>query len=251
MHKHEQVLKLMGSHHYKSLVLTGEDFFLFCDPSVTPAFAFLFPGAAAAGATGFDVVATGEDLVSAAARLAAGDDPSSGTGSPARLSHGAATSAATAAGPLEILLTITLGPIPGFITQHSFEAATGPFASTGRPPSAAAGSTAAGFPASIPAAGSFAAASSKASPDSASLTSLTAVTASAAGAAAAASTAGTDSSTPVGSTATTCSMAGAEGCTIAGSTAGLAGGGPAAAGSAAAAESSAGTGGALPLAPTL
>ncbi len=69
MHKHEQVLKLMGSHHYKSLVLTSEDFFLFCDPPVSPAFAFLFSGAAAAGATGSDVVATSEDLVSAAARL--------------------------------------------------------------------------------------------------------------------------------------------------------------------------------------
>jgi len=239
MHRHDQVLKLMGSRHYKSLILTGEDFFLFCDPPVTPAFAFLFPGAAAAGAAGFDVVATGEDLVSAAARLAAGDNPRPGTGSPARLSHGAASSAATAAGPLELLLTITLGPIPGFITQHSFEAATGPLASTGRSPLAAvgavadtatvaaAGSTAAGFPASIPAAGFFAAASSKASPDSASPASLTAVAASAAGAAAAASTAGTDSSTPVGSTATTCSMAGAEGCTIAGSTAGLAAAGSA------------------------
>ncbi len=54
----------MGSRHYKSLILTGEDFFLFCDPLVTPALAFLFPGAtAAAGATGFDVVATGGDLL--------------------------------------------------------------------------------------------------------------------------------------------------------------------------------------------
>jgi hypothetical protein len=107
----------MGSRHYKSLILTGEDFFLFCDPPVTPAFAFLFPGAAAAaGAAGFDVVATGGDLVSAAACLAAGGNPGPGTGSPARLSLGAATSAAAATGPLETLLTITLGPIPGFIT---------------------------------------------------------------------------------------------------------------------------------------
>jgi hypothetical protein len=45
-------------------------------------------------------------------------------------------------------------------------------------------------------------------------------------------------------------MAGAEGCTVAGSTTGLAVGDPTAAGPAAAAESSAGTGGALPLAPT-
>jgi hypothetical protein len=28
MHRHDQVLKLMGSLHYKSLILTGEDFFL-------------------------------------------------------------------------------------------------------------------------------------------------------------------------------------------------------------------------------
>jgi hypothetical protein len=76
-------------------VLTGEDFFLFCDPPVTPAFAFLFLGVAAAGAAGLDVIATGEDLVSAAARLAAGDNPSPGTGSPACLFPGAAASAAS------------------------------------------------------------------------------------------------------------------------------------------------------------
>ncbi len=248
----------MGSRYYKSLILTGEDFFLFCDPPVTPAFAFLFPGAAA-GATGFDVVATGGDLVSAAPRLAAGGNPGPGTGSPARLSPGAAALAAAAVGPLEILLIITLGPIPGFITQHSLEAATGPLARSGRSllatvgsaadtaAAAALGSTTAGFSASTPAADSSAAASSKASPDSASLTSLNAVAASAAGATAAASTAGTDSSTLDGPAATTCSMAGTEGCTVAGSTTKPAVGGPTAAGLAVAAESSAGTGGALPL----
>jgi hypothetical protein len=72
----------MGSLHYKSLILTGEDFFLFCDPP-----AFLFPGATVAGTSCLDIVAMGEDLVSAAARLAAGTDPSPGTGSPARISH--------------------------------------------------------------------------------------------------------------------------------------------------------------------
>ena len=79
MHRHDQVLKLIGSLYYKSLILTGEDFFLFRDPSATPALAFLFPGAAAAGAASLDVVAMGEVLISAAARLAAGDDPSPGT----------------------------------------------------------------------------------------------------------------------------------------------------------------------------
>jgi hypothetical protein len=85
----------MGSHFYKSLILTGEDFFLFCDPPVTPAFAFLFPGA------------TGGDSVSAAARLAAGGNPGPGIGSPACLFSEAAASAA-ATGPLEILFIITL-----------------------------------------------------------------------------------------------------------------------------------------------
>ncbi len=102
----------MGSRYYKSVILTGEDFFLFCDPTVTPAFASLFPGA---GAAGFDVVAMGGDLVSAAARLAAGGNPGPGTGSPACLSPRAAASAAAAAEPLWVFLTITLGAIPGFI----------------------------------------------------------------------------------------------------------------------------------------
>jgi hypothetical protein len=89
-----------GFTFYKSLILTGEDFFLFCDPPVTPAFAFLFPGAAA-GSTGFGVVTTGGDSVSAAARLAAGGNPGPGTGSPARFSCEAAASAAAAVGPIE------------------------------------------------------------------------------------------------------------------------------------------------------
>jgi hypothetical protein len=57
---------------YKSLASTGEDFFLFCDPPVTPAFAFLLTDAATAiGSLGFDAVTTGESVVSHAARLAA------------------------------------------------------------------------------------------------------------------------------------------------------------------------------------
>ncbi len=83
----------------------------------------------------------GEVLVSAAARPAARIGPRSGKGSPARISHEAAASAA-AADPLGILLTITLGALPGFITQHSFGAATGPPSSTGRPSLAAAGTAA-------------------------------------------------------------------------------------------------------------
>ncbi len=45
MQKHDQVLKVIGSLYYKSLNLTGEDFFLFRDPPATPALAFLFPNA--------------------------------------------------------------------------------------------------------------------------------------------------------------------------------------------------------------
>jgi hypothetical protein len=125
MHRHDQVLKLIGSLYYKSLILTGEDFFLFRDPPATPVLTFLFPDAAAAGNAGLGVTAMGEVLVSAAARPAAGIGPSSGKGSPACISHNVAASAA-AADPLGILLTITLGEIPGFITQHSFQGEESP-----------------------------------------------------------------------------------------------------------------------------
>ena len=64
---------------YKSLTSTGEDFFLFCDPPVIPAFAFLLTGAAAAvGGTDTDAITTGGDLVSFAARLAAGGNSNPG-----------------------------------------------------------------------------------------------------------------------------------------------------------------------------
>jgi hypothetical protein len=258
---------IFGIAFYKSLILTGEDFFLFCDPPVTPAFAFLLTDAAAAfGGIGSDAVTVGGDLVSIAARLAAGSNSGPDTGSPAHFTSAAAVSAAAAvASPTESFLSFTLGPTTGFETQHSFEAATGPLASTGRSPLAgigsaadaaavaAAGSIAAGTPVSTPAAGFLAAASPKASTDSASLTNLTVVAASAAGAAAVARAAGTDSFFSTGSTAD------ASGCTPSGSTAGSAGGnsvttssttvGSTAAGSTAAAESSDGAGGSLPLDP--
>ena len=201
------------------MILTGEDFFLFRDPSATPALAFLFPCAAAAGTASLDAAAMGEVLISAAARPAAGIGPSSGKGSLARISHDVAASAA-AADPLGILLTITLGAIPGFITQHSFGAATGPSASTGRPSLtavgtaadttaiAATGSTAADSPAKPPAADFSIAAGPEANTDSVSLAGPTAAADSAAGASAADSEAGTDSSTAAGSTTATCSMAG-------------------------------------------
>ncbi len=230
MHRHDQVLKLIGSLYYKSLILTGEDFFLFRDPSATPALAFLFPGAAV-GTAGLGVATMGEVLIFAAARPAAGIGPSSGTGSPARISHDVAASA-PAADPLGILLTITLGAIPGFITQHSFGAATGPSASTGCPSLAAAGtaadtaavaatgSTAADSPVNTPAADSSTAAGPEANTDSVSLTGPTAAAGSATGATAADSAAGTDSSTTVGSTAATCPIAGAGDRSPAGSAAG-------------------------------
>ncbi len=61
---------------HKSLASAGEDFFLFCDPPVTQAFAFLLTDAAAAiGALGSDAVTTSESVVSHAARLAAGAPP--------------------------------------------------------------------------------------------------------------------------------------------------------------------------------
>ncbi len=160
---------------------------------------------------------------------------------------------AAAANPLRILLTITLGVIPGFTTHQSFGAATGPSASTGRPPLAAVdsaantaavaafGSTAAGSLANTPAADSFTAVSSKDSPDSASLT--------------ADSIDGADSSTTIGSTAATCSTAGADDLSPAGSATGSAVVSSAASSSAtaagsAAAELAAGTGNVLSLALT-
>ncbi len=112
---------------YKSLASAGEDFFLFCDPPVTPAFAFLLTGAAATGGgLGSDAVTTGRHSASLAACLAAGGIPGPGTGSPAHSTLAAAVSAAVAVGPTKIFLSITLGPTAGFNTQHSFEAAAGP-----------------------------------------------------------------------------------------------------------------------------
>jgi hypothetical protein len=195
------------------LILTGEDFFLFCDPYATPVLAFLFPCAATAGTASLGV------FISAAARPAAGMGPSPGKGSPASSSYDVA--ALAAADPSRILLTITWGEIPGFITKHSFVAATGPFASTGRPFPAAVGSTAdivtisavgstadatAGSIADSPAA-DFST-GSKANTGNVSLTGPTAAAGSAAGATAADSAANTDSSILAGSAATTCSIAG-------------------------------------------
>ena len=102
---------------YKSLASAGEDFFLFCDPPVTPAFAFLLTGAAAAvGGIGPDAITAGRDSVSHAACLAAGGSSDPGTGSPAHFTLAAAASAAVAVGPPEIFLSVTLGPTAGFKT---------------------------------------------------------------------------------------------------------------------------------------
>jgi len=82
---------------HKSLASAGEDFFLFCDPPVTPAFAFLLTDAAAVfDGPGTDAVTDGESVVSHAARLAAGGSPGPGTGSPAHSAPAAAVSAAVA-----------------------------------------------------------------------------------------------------------------------------------------------------------
>ncbi len=105
---------------HKSLASTGEDFFLFCDPPVTPAFAFLLTDAAAAiGGLGTDAVTIGESVASHAARLAAGGSPSPGTGSPAHSAPAAAVSAAVAADSLKVLFRITLGSTAEFSTQYS------------------------------------------------------------------------------------------------------------------------------------
>ncbi len=172
----------------KSRMQATQDFFLFCDPPATPAFAFLLTGAAAAvGGISPDTITAGRDSVSHAACLAAGGSSDPGTGSPAHFTLAVAASAAVAVGPTEIFLSVTLGPTAGFNTQHSFEAAAGPLASTGcsslpaagsAADTAAAGSTAAGAPSGTPTS------RIRTSADSASLTSLTIVTASAAGAAA-------------------------------------------------------------------
>ena len=85
---------------HKSLASAGEDLFLFCDPPVTPAFAFAFlltDAAAALDGPGTDAVNNGETVVSHAACLAAGGSPDSGTGSPAHSAPAAAVSAAVAA----------------------------------------------------------------------------------------------------------------------------------------------------------
>ena len=80
---------------HKSLASAGEDFFLFCDPPVTLAFAFLLTDAAAAiGGLGTDAVTSSESVAAHAARLAAGGSPDSGTGSPAHSALAAAVSAA-------------------------------------------------------------------------------------------------------------------------------------------------------------
>ena len=70
--QYNQVLLRSHLQIHKSLASAGEDFFLFCDPPVTPAFAFLLTDAAAAiGGLGTDAVTIGESAVSHAARLAA------------------------------------------------------------------------------------------------------------------------------------------------------------------------------------
>ena len=98
--QHNQVLLRSHLQIHKSLVSAGEDFFLFCDPPVTPAFAFLLTDAAAAiGGPGTDAVTIGESAVSHAARLAAGGSPNSGTGSPAHSAPAAAVSAAKPPSP--------------------------------------------------------------------------------------------------------------------------------------------------------
>ncbi len=140
---HNQVLFESHLHIYKSLASTGEDFFLFCDPPVTPALAFLLTDAAAAiGSLGPDAVTTGESAVSHAARLAAGGNSGPGTSSPAHSAPAAAVSAAVAAGPPKAFFSITLGSTAAFSTQYSLEAAAGPLASTGRSTSTVAGSVA-------------------------------------------------------------------------------------------------------------
>jgi len=128
---------------HKSLASAGEDFFLFCDPPVTPAFAFLLTDAAAAiGGLGTDAVTAGESDVSHAARLAAGGSPSPGTGSPAHSAPAAAVSPAVAAVSLKALFRITLGSTAEFSTQYSLGAAADSSARSGRSLSAAADSTA-------------------------------------------------------------------------------------------------------------
>ena len=93
---------------YKSLTLAGEDFLLFCDPPVTPVFAFLLTGGAAAIAgIGPDAITIGGDSVSLAARLAAGDNSDPDSGSPAHFTLAAAVSAAAAVGPIESFLSFS------------------------------------------------------------------------------------------------------------------------------------------------
>ncbi len=106
---------IFGIAFYKSLILTGEDFFLFCDPPATPAFAFLLTDAAAAvGGIGPDTVTIGGDSVSLAACLATGGNSGPDTGSPAHFTPPAAVSTAAAvASPTESFLSFTLGPTTG------------------------------------------------------------------------------------------------------------------------------------------
>ena len=102
--QHNQVLFEISLAIHKSLASAGEDFFLFCDPPVTPAFAFLLTDAAAAiSGLGSDTVTTSESVASHAACLAAGGSPSPGTGSPAHSAPAAAVSAAVAADSLKAL----------------------------------------------------------------------------------------------------------------------------------------------------
>ena len=95
--QHNQVLLRSHLQIHKSLASAGEDFFLFCDTPVTPAFAFLLTDAAAAiGGLGTDAVTDSESAVSHAACLAAGGSPDPGTGSPAHSAPAAGVSAAVA-----------------------------------------------------------------------------------------------------------------------------------------------------------
>ncbi len=100
---------IFGIAFYKSLILTGEDFFLFCDPHVTPAFAFLLTDAATAfGGIGPDAVTVGGDSVSIAARLATRGNSGPDTGTPAHFTSAAAVSTAAAAvSPTESFLSFT------------------------------------------------------------------------------------------------------------------------------------------------
>ena len=102
--QHNQVLFEISLATHKSLASAGEDFFLFCDPPVTPAFALLLTDAAAAiGGLGTDAVTTSESAVSHAVCPAAGGSPGPGPGSRAHSAPAAAVSAAVAADSLKVL----------------------------------------------------------------------------------------------------------------------------------------------------